>query len=72
MTHHDVLEASRRALGSRPDCDGDLVDLGPDQLLEGCNLWACSLCGQYLSVDPIGIIRCKGSLAILEPERRTR
>ncbi len=71
MTHHDALEAYRRAIGSRPDCGGDLVDLGPDLLLEGCTVWACSLCGHYLSVDPAGIIRDKGPMAILGADRRS-
>lgn len=71
MSHQDALEASRRALGSRPDCEADLVDLGPDQHFEGCTLWACSVCRQYLCIDPLGIIRDKGPITILEPDRMT-
>ncbi len=71
MTHANALEVSRRALGTRPDCEGDLVDLGPDQHFEGCTLWACSVCGQYLCIDPLGIIRDKGPITILEADRMT-
>jgi hypothetical protein len=70
LTHHEALERSRRARDSRWHCGGDLVDLGPDQCLDLCAVWACSVCQEYVSIDPTGVIRDTGPIAVLDAPQR--
>jgi hypothetical protein len=65
MTHDEALERSRRAVDSRANCGHDLIELGRDKALEQCSLWYCPECGDYLSIDPHGIIRETGPIGVI-------